>query len=191
MKERQLLPRLGRPRDGGNRGRQHDRGGVIGQEHGHDRANREDQAEQSCGRPVCQDGGARGQPVEQALLPRKLRQQHHAGQEQIDVPPLATPARLPRRQQAEQDQECRAADGPNELGPGKRARDDASSDQPGDAPSAPGRGEKGADHEIRLPRLGPVALSGAPGRDPAASGEPDPQTHRPSHRRSETRDDGR
>ena len=82
-----------------------------------------DQGEQPRAPTRAPAGGPRGQPVEQALLPRQLRQQHHADQEQIDVGALGD--RLPARRRPAAGRRAtssdRAGDGPDGLGPRERA----------------------------------------------------------------------
>jgi hypothetical protein len=65
--------------------REHDRRCIVGQEYGDDRADQIDERKQPRGGATGMRCRLRGQPVEEALLPGDLSQQHHSEQEQIDI----------------------------------------------------------------------------------------------------------
>ena len=89
--DEQIGQRLGagRARRSIDRGRQHDRGGVVGEQHGDERADDVDQQKQPLRRAARMLDRERGEPVEQAFEPRELGDQHHADQEEIDVDAFA------------------------------------------------------------------------------------------------------
>jgi hypothetical protein len=70
-------------------GREHHGGGIVRQQHGHHRPDDVDESEQALRRAAGVFHRECREPIEQSLLPGELRQQHHTGQEEIDVEPLA------------------------------------------------------------------------------------------------------
>ena len=126
---------LGAPGRREHRRRQHHRGGVVGQEGGHDHAGRIDQQEQPPRRSPRAVHGERGHGVEQALLARGLRQQHHADQEEVDVRPLPYGGRRRvQRHEAEHDEQHRARDRPDRLGRAERPDQHAGGGERADPP---------------------------------------------------------
>ncbi len=119
-----------------DRGRQHHGRRVVGHERGHHHADAVDQREQAPRRTLGVPHGPAGQRVEQALASREFRQQHHAGQEQGDVPALEHGLqRAGDRQQPAGQQRERPGPGPDGFGPLVRPDDDrgggGSDDDPG------------------------------------------------------------
>ncbi len=77
----------------------------------------------------------RGKPVEQALTARNLGQQHHAGQEQIDIRSFGNSGqRGRRRNQPQHDKQRGAADRPDGLDRGEGTDEDTGDRQCGDDP---------------------------------------------------------
>ena len=66
-------------------GSEHDGSGVVGHEDGDDGADEIDEREEMPGRSVGAVDGDIGHPVENAVIAGEFREEHHAGQEEIDV----------------------------------------------------------------------------------------------------------
>ena len=132
---------------------QHHGGGVVGHEHRHDHADAVDQGEQPPRRSARVAHGPGGQRVEQALAPRQLRQQHHAGEEHVDVQALEDRLQRGRqRQQPAHEQRERPGHGPDGLGQLARPHDDGGGGQRGDGPGGDVRKAGGGpmDHAVSI-----------------------------------------
>lgn len=126
---------LRRPGCGIYRRRQHHRGGVVGEEHRHQRADAIHDQEQPLGRAVGMAHGPCRKPVEQALLAGDFREQHHADQEEIDIEPFGCSGNgLAPRQQVQQHQQHRAGQRPDEFRQPPGPHDHAEGGEGGDAP---------------------------------------------------------
>ena len=124
------------PGRGINRGRENDGGRVVRQQHRDHGADRVNQRKQPLRRAARKRHGERRKPIEDAFLARHLGNQHHAGEEAVNVEALADagPGVGPR-QQTKRDQQDGAGHRPDRFRQAKRPRNDAGRRHGGNAPS--------------------------------------------------------
>ena len=134
-----------------HRWRHHHRSGVIRQDRRHRDGDEIDQREEPRRRSPRRPHGMKGEPVEETLAPRHFRQQHHAGEEEIDIAAFrdGTP-RACRRHPAAGDQHRRARDRPDRFRPAQRTQHDAGCGEHGDHPDH-GRGGEHRQDDVECP----------------------------------------
>jgi hypothetical protein len=74
-----------------DRRREHDRRGIVRKQHRHHGADGVNQREQALRRSARECDGDGSESIEQAFHTRELREQHHAGEKEIDVDPAPNP----------------------------------------------------------------------------------------------------